>query len=69
MADIQMKRRLITGELTYRVTALPEGVADSAAGKMAGRLRIAQAGNRQIREVTQEADDSRSSFSSGSTTG
>jgi hypothetical protein len=25
MADIQMKRRLITGELTYRVTALPEG--------------------------------------------
>jgi hypothetical protein len=25
MADIQMKRRLITGDLTYRVTALPEG--------------------------------------------
>ncbi len=25
MADIQMKRRIITGDLTYRVTALPEG--------------------------------------------
>jgi len=25
MADIQMKRRIITGDLTYRITALPEG--------------------------------------------
>lgn len=25
MSDIQMKRRLITGDLTYRITALPEG--------------------------------------------
>jgi hypothetical protein len=25
MADIQLKRRIITGDLTYRVTALPEG--------------------------------------------
>jgi len=25
MSDIQMKRRIITGDLTYRVTALPEG--------------------------------------------
>jgi hypothetical protein len=25
MSDISMKRRLITGELTYRITALPEG--------------------------------------------
>jgi hypothetical protein len=25
MADIQMKRRIITGDLTYRITALPDG--------------------------------------------
>jgi hypothetical protein len=25
MSDIQMKRRIITGDLTYRITALPEG--------------------------------------------
>ena len=25
MADIQLKRRIITGDLTYRITALPEG--------------------------------------------